>query len=399
MLLHAATLWNPGREPIQDATVWIQADRIRYAGARAQLPTEALSEKQVLDLGEVVLTPGLVNAHAHLELTALEGLNYRGDFVDWIREVLKAKQTLDPQRQDLAMHEGILCTLRGGATAVGDHLSPGSAPQSLLLSPLRGKIFVEVLGVVPEIAADMYRAAQILSEASRSTPSRFEVIPSPHSVHALAPEILRKVLKEPASVHSIHLAESEPERRYFAEASGTMHDLIASRGEALVRSATSPILELEAEGLLDGRILAIHGNYLDQEEIRLVAKRGISVVHCPFSHAYFDHRDFPMNAYRAAGVNVALGTDSLASAMTLSMLEVLRETSRKFPGLARGEIFAMATEGGAKALKMEASIGSLETGKKADLIAVSQSGSAEESLFQADRVCFSMIDGEILTGF
>ncbi|MCE9625492.1 MAG: amidohydrolase family protein, partial [Deltaproteobacteria bacterium] len=353
----------------------------------------------VIDGRDRLVMPGLVNAHAHLELTALEGLNYRGDFVDWIREVLKAKQGLEPQGQDLAMHEGILRTLRGGTTTIGDHLSPGSNPESLLLSPLRGRIFVEVLGVVPEVAADMYRAAKVLREECRSTPSRFEVIPSPHSVHALAPEILRKVLKEPASVHSIHLAESEPERRYFAEASGTMHDLIASRGEAIVRSAPSPILELEAEGLLDGRILAIHGNYLEQAEIRLMAERGIGVVHCPFSHAYFEHRDFPMKDYRTAGVNVALGTDSLASAKTLSMLEVLRETSRKFPGLDRGEIFAMATEGGAKALKMGASIGSLEAGKKADLIAVSQTGSAEESLFRADRVCFSMIDGEILTGF
>lgn len=399
MLLYASHLLNPGRAPVAEAALWIQGDRIRYAGPRAGLPEEAKKERQSLDLGEAVVAPGLVDAHAHLELTALKGLPYPGDFVGWIRAVLGAKQALEPQRQDQEMHEGVLRLLRGGTTCVGDHLSVASNPEALLRSPLRGKAFVEVLGVVPEVAADMAQAAELFAEQWGRVPSRLEIVPSPHSVHALAPEVLKRLLEDPSRVHSVHLAESEAERRYFADKCGELHDFIAERGSPLRREAESSIAELEAAGVLDARILAVHGNYLSDAEIRLLASRGISLVHCPFSHQYFGHRPFPMAACRAAGLNLALGTDSLASAKTLSMFEVLRKTRANFPELSRDEIFVMATLGGAKALGLEAEIGSLEVGKKADLIAVSAAETPLDSVFAAKRVDFAMIDGEILTGF
>ena len=140
MLLQSSHLLNPNQPPVADAALWIRGNLIHYAGPRAGLPAEALSEKQKLDLGDAVLAPGLVNAHSHLELTALAGLRSEGDFVDWIQAVLKAKQDLDPQTQDHELHEGILSCLRGGTTALGDHLSPTSNPETLLRSPLRGKL-------------------------------------------------------------------------------------------------------------------------------------------------------------------------------------------------------------------------------------------------------------------
>jgi len=398
MLLQAALLWNPNSEPIPDACVWIQGDQIRFAGPRRDLPEEAKSHRQNLDLGEVLLLPGLVNAHAHSELTALAGLQYQGDFVDWIREILRAKQGLDPQRQDQEMHEGVLRLLKGGTTTVADHLSVNANPEALLRSPLRGKAFIEVLGVVPEVATEMANAAELFRQNWGETPSRFELIPSPHSVHALAPEVLRRILQDVSKLHSIHLAESEAERRYFSEQAGTLWDFIAERGTSLERETSSSVQELDALGLLDRRILAVHGNYLQEGEIHLLATRRISLVHCPFSHAYFGHREFPMEACRRAGLNLALGTDSLASASTLSMLDVLRETEKKFPFLKREDIFSMATIGGAEALQMNF-VGSLEAGKKADVIAVPLTGEAADCLFQAEELCFSMIDGEILTGF
>lgn len=399
MLLHASFLINPGEAPVANPALWIQGDHIRFAGPREELPPEAKSEKQSLDLGEAILAPGMVNAHAHLELTALKGLAYPGDFVAWIREVLKAKLKLDPQGQDQEMHEGVLRCLRGGTTTIGDHLSVGSNPEALLASPLRGKAFVEVLGVIPEVATDMAHAAEEYVAEWAHCSSRIQLIPSPHSVHALAPQILKNLLQDASQVHSIHLAESEAEHLYFSEKLGPMHDFIAERGSPLRREAQSSVRELDELGALDSRVLAVHGNYLSPEEILLFAQKGVSVVHCPFSHLYFGHRPFPMDAYQDAGVNVALGTDSLASARTLSMFEVLRKTEELFPHLGREKIFYMATLGGAKALGMDCDIGSLALGKKADLIAVTMSEDPMTSLFEAKRVDLAMIDGEILTGF
>jgi cytosine/adenosine deaminase-related metal-dependent hydrolase len=306
---------------------------------------------------------------------------------------------MDPARQDHGMHEGILALLRGGATALGDHFSVGANPEPLLRSPLRGKAFIEVLGVVPEVAADLARAAELLREQWASVPSRFDLIPSPHSVHALAPDVLSNLLADPSVPHSIHLAESDAEHRYFADQSGPLLDFIAERGSAFRRYAKSSFHALKRLGLLDSRVLAVHGNYLEAEELSLLGERGISLVHCPPSHAYFAHRPFPLEGARRAGVNIALGTDSLASGSTLSMLEVLRAVERSFPELRREEIFSMATEGGAVALRMQDQIGNLEAGKKADVIAVPWKGEASQSLFSAHKVCFAMIDGEIVTGF
>src|SRR5215831_6455416 len=185
MLLYASALLNPLQPPRFDAAVWVTGNGIRFAGARSALPPEARQDKNILELGEMALMPGMVNAHAHLDLSALEGLAYCGDFVDWIREVLRAKQELEIQRQDLGMHEGILRCLRGGATTVGDHLSVTSNLEILYQSPLRGKAFLEVMGVVPEVASDIRDAAFLLRDRWNASGSRMECIATPHSIHAL----------------------------------------------------------------------------------------------------------------------------------------------------------------------------------------------------------------------
>jgi cytosine/adenosine deaminase-related metal-dependent hydrolase len=173
--------------------------------------------------------------------------------------------------------------------------------------------------------------------------------------------------------------------------------LIAERGNQLRRGTSSAVLELNEQGLLDDRILAVHGNYLNHEEIKLLARKKISVVHCPLSHRYFGHRPFPLQEALAAGINVALGTDSLASAASLSMLEVLRQVRNNFPDLSYEDIFRMATMGGAKALKLEKEIGEIIPGKKADIVGIPLAGKSSplDALFSAEQVGFSMINGVI----
>ena len=149
---------------------------------------------------------------------------------------------------------------------------------------------------------------------------------------------------------------------------------------------------------MNPNLLAIHGNYFSTEDIRLLAERDVSVVHCPLSHQYFGHRPFPLEKIQSAGINLALGTDSLASSQSLSMLEILRATQKNFSSLNREEIFSMATLGGARALKMENQLGILQTGAKADMIGLRNPGGKDalELLFQAEHVEFSMINGKML---
>ncbi len=398
MLLYAKSLQNP-REPVIHApAVWIQQDRIVYAGGRNTLPREALNDADIFDLADAALFPGLVNAHSHLELSFLHELEFSGGFTSWIRQVLAKKNQSDPQMQKQGLSKGILLAILGGTTCVGDHISFNADLENLLHSPLRGHLFIEVLGVVPEVAQEVLAAAENLTQIYQDKFPRWSISPTPHSVHALVPSVLEKCFASPHDLFSMHLSESQDEELYFEKATGPLFDLIAERGTELKHHFVSAIQELESRGFIDNRVLAIHGNYLTPPELAICGQRGVSIVYCPLSHEYFGHRKFPMQAALDADVNVALGTDSLASAPSLSMLEVLRKTHAAFPDRTPAQILEMATLNGAKALKLENEIGSITAGKKADLIGVRQGDHAQplEALLAADHVEFSMIDGVIL---
>ena len=396
MLLQATALQNPHQPLLKAPCLWIVEDKIRWLGQLSALPPEAKQDSEILELHNTLLLPGMVNAHAHLELSHLEGFPYAGSFVAWIQALLDAKQK-NPQIKNQAFIKGLRETLLGGATCLGDHASIESDLADLLNSPLRVKIFVEILGIKRETAEDIFLAASKLRQKYSNPEALHEVIPSPHSVHALHPEVLKKVLSENAEVFSIHLAESEVEELYFKKNAGPMHEFILSRSKASTeRSLTSSgIKQLAAIKKLNSKILAVHANYLDDEEIQLLAENQMSIVHCPLSHRYFSHQSFRMQDCLDAGINVALGSDSLSSAASLAMFDILRATSESFPFLSRENIFEMASLGGAKALKMEDKIGSLVAGKKADLIGINYLAHTDpwKALWDTKQANFSMING------
>ena len=399
MLLLAEYLQNPGQRAVDNAAVWIKADTIHFAGKLEALPPLAKADPEIYQI-DGGLYPGLVNAHCHLELSHLENLPYPGEFVAWIRQVLKKKYQEQNETPQRALARGVLLSMLGGTTTVGDHISCDGELEELLHAPLRGRAFIEILGVVEQVAVELCENSFALAQALDSSTGKIRLHPSPHSVHALYPAVLKNILSQDHELVSIHLGESETEQKYFAESTGTMAELIRERGSPLSPSAGSALAVLEQNGFLDDRVLAIHGNYFTEEELKLCAQRHVSIVHCPLSHQYFSHRPFPIVAAIRLGVNVALGTDSLASASSLSMLEVLRGAQKNFPQLTNGEIFSMATHHGAMALKMSDQVGEIAPGKKADIIAIRSPKNRDplEALFAAEQVEFSMIGGRMWIG-
>jgi cytosine/adenosine deaminase-related metal-dependent hydrolase len=139
----------------------------------------------------------------------------------------------------------------------------------------------------------------------------------------------------------------------------------------------SAIQHLHREGALGPHLLAIHVNYLGKGDSTLLAETGTHVVHCPHSHSYFRHRAFPYRALAKAGVNICLGTDSLASTpqsntrpAQLNMFAEMREFSTRHPKVGPARILRMATLNGAKALGRTGKLGELTAGAEADLIAI-----------------------------
>lgn len=402
MLILANTILNPGQAPLSQAALWIQGEKIAWLGSQTTIPELALEDPDIVSLPDAILAPGLVNAHAHLELSHLSGIPYPGTFHAWIHEVLEHKNQSDPVAQEHAFEKGIMECLQGGATCIGDHVSFNSDPSALLSSPLCGRIFIEVLGVQPELAHDVYDFALQMRDAltehyrKRDFHPRFTLSASPHSVHALDSGILFELMNLTPGPFSLHIAESLEEYEYFAQQRGGLFDFIASRAPEPRRAYSSAVRELVERKLLHPGLVIVHGNYLDEHEMFHLSQSNASIVHCPLSHQYFGHRPFPLALAQKHRLNLALGTDSLASAASLSMLEVMRQCQLNFLELSKAEIFFMATLGGAKALHLEAEVGSLAPGKWADLIVLKRDHEDPwDDLFVAGEVDFCIVRGKI----
>jgi cytosine/adenosine deaminase-related metal-dependent hydrolase len=204
---------------------------------------------------------------------------------------------------------------------------------------------------------------------------------------------------------AIHAAESALEFEMFAHKAGEMFDWLKRSGRDMSDCGLgSPVQHIERCGLLRANLLLAHVNYLSPGDAQLLARRKAHVVHCPRCHAYFRHEAFCVPELIKAGVNVCLGTDSLASTykrqrqtVELNLFEEMRALALKSPGLRPLQILEMATINGARALGMIGRVGELAPGAHADLIAVPCSGghskAYEEVIEHQGNVSASLIDG------
>jgi cytosine/adenosine deaminase-related metal-dependent hydrolase len=340
-------------------------------------------EQEVIDLGDSILMPGLVNAHCHLEFGAAAEIS-SPSFTKWARQLHPEERG----HRGPPLQDRIKQVLRGGSTTVANHCSPET---DSFETPFRRVNFWEVLGSDPD------RARKSLELALKQA-ERFGGYVTPHSLYAVHREVLEAIFKSPRAPLSLHLLESSDENQFFREGRGPLADLIRERGGAAPIPDTSPIHWLHHVGapfMAPGRdesrpyVLLVHGNYLQPTEIQLLQTSGASVIHCPGSHRFFGHQRFSYEALRNAGIQVGLGTDSLASNAEISMLREMRLFHEAYPEVAVEEIVKMATLDGAKALGLESEIGSIEIGKKADLVAV-----LGRDLMSASEASFAMIAGK-----
>jgi cytosine/adenosine deaminase-related metal-dependent hydrolase len=174
-----------------------------------------------------------------------------------------------------------------------------------------------------------------------------------------------------------HLAESREEFEMFMFRRGPMHDWLHNQRPDSDCGLGSPIQHAARHGLLGPDLLAVHVNYLWDDDARILGQHGVSVAHCPGSHAYFRHQRFPAEALAAAGVNLCLGTDSLASTRTQPGIRTQLSMFAEMAGLAAhdttidsAEILRRATVNGARALGLELEVGSLQPGLLADLCVI-----------------------------
>jgi len=405
MLLRSRILVPVTTPPIDDGGVWVSDGRIAAAGQWSEVSRQA-GNQEVVDLGDVALMPGLVNAHAHLEYTGMAGLfTGANGFAQWIRSIVAARQNFGADAATEHWLAGASLLLDSGTTMVADNQTTVSTkaakPQ---LTPLSVVPFIEMTGVISgRPPADILAGAE-----SFLSPGPLGGGFSPHSPYSTLPALLEMTATrgdELERVTTIHVAESAEEFDMFVHRQGALYELVAGLGRPMDDcDGRTPLQHLAKCGLLKRNTLLAHANYLTNEDLSLLANSLASVVHCPGSHAFFEHQPFRYDDLVRREVNVCLGTDSLASMNgdgdappELNMLTEMRRFQQKNPRVAPREILAMATINGAIALGLGQEVGSLNSGSRADLIAVSCTGSVrqvEESIISvATRVEASFIGG------
>jgi cytosine/adenosine deaminase-related metal-dependent hydrolase len=372
-MIYTANLLYPGDgPPVRDGWIRIEGGWVTATGCAADFPGDAPAD--TIRRVDGALMPGLVNLHCHLELTGLhEKLTEGNPFPAWVEELRGHTAAFDAAAYREAAHEGIRRLVAGGCTTVLDVGNTGEALHALAESPVRSFACVETLGLDPRVAAERFASAQALAAATPAT-ARFHPGLAPHAAYSMSPGLLRRVIDEQRARGlpvTIHAAESREEAELFAHGTGPLADYCRRiHPDAPRHFGTTPVRWLESEGLLPDGLILVHGNTLDDGDMEILARRRATVVHCPSSHKFFGHPRFPYERLREYGVNVGLGTDSLASGDSLSMVEQMRLFSRAYPDVPAEEVVALATVNGARALGLK-DAGLLKAGSRAEFTALS----------------------------
>ncbi len=353
--------------PIAGGVVTIENERIVAVGTRAH------ADAKVQDLGDLVLLPGLVNAHTHLEFSTLSRPlgQPRMPLPEWIQLVIAGRK----QQADTTagLTTGLRESLQAGVTTIGEiATSPFAAVALDILPDLT--VFQEVIGFS---AARIDSVFAELQQRLHSNHPALQVGISPHAPYTVHPELLSKLVvlaSERQMPVAMHLAESPEELQLLSKNTGPFRELLDARSMwdgKIFANGLQPLdyLQILAQA---PRALVVHGNFLSQNEIHFVAARRdrMSIVYCPRTHAYFGHDEYPLQRMLDAGVTVSIGTDSRASNPDLSLLGELRYLARTYKDVSPEVILLLGTLNGAEALGIAGSVGSLAPGKLANLTAI-----------------------------
>ncbi len=362
-----------------------ESGRIVAVGPDSTVPTPPGA--RTIDLGQAALLPGLVNTHGHPELAAFRGLLDDLPFDDWIITLNAARRgaALAPEAWTDAARWTCVEALAAGITTMGATEASGGSLEAFTEAGMRGIVYREVFGPDPAVApaalAELRDAVNLLRLHETEL---VRVGVSPHAPYTVSDELFRLTaelaLAEGYPV-AVHAAEARIEEQLVLDGAGRFAAGLRRRGIETPPRGRSTIALLERTGVLDTRPLLIHCVRVDAQDLRLIALSGASVAHCPVANAILGHGIAPVMEMRAAGITVGLGTDSVASNNRLDLLEEARAAQlfqRARLGsageLSNADALRLATLDGARALGLEARVGSLEPGKDADLCAVSLAG-------------------------
>lgn len=363
-----------GAPPVMDGAIAVLRGRILAAGP-AGMVLRKYRGHRVLSFENAVLMPGLVNVHTHLELPALLTDIRSSSLPDWVLSLMAAKKRLTPADYRNAAAENIRTLLRTGTTTLGEICTQGASPALLKQSGLRAVIYHEVISMDPSSPLPVPPAGMARGRWVRTALLHPGI--SPHAPHTVSKSALRKIAdasQKRGLPLAMHVAESPDEVRLLQGGKSGFARIYKKAGWDLswAPSGRSPIDYLAQTGILGPRFLAVHAVHADAHDRMLLKKARVAVAHCPRSNSETRVGTMPLKSFLDEGITMGLGTDSLASSPSLSLWDEMRAALalHRNTGVTGQELLLLATAGGAQALGMGSRIGSIEAGRKADVIAV-----------------------------
>lgn len=342
-----------------DAERIIENGYIECCGGRIRKIHSVPPNEPCCDHGPGVLLPPLVNAHVHLELSALKNsLSYEEGFRDWIRQLLKKRDSLDTGTLILAADTAakeLICTGHGYS---GEISTLGITRSVMADNSLHGICFHEILGS---------NKSQLHIEKNEQL--SFSV--AGHGPHTTSPAILYELKKRSKSKNlpfSIHAAESDDEMEFILGKKGDWADFLTERGIDYSNweiGAKSPVKYLNEMNILDNRTVLVHALNVSDDDMNIISDAKAKLCVCPRSNFNL-HRKLPdIETFLSKGISPALGTDSFASCDSINIWDEMKFIADHYPSLAPEHVFSMATINGAVALGIHQRAGTLDQGKAA----------------------------------
>jgi len=367
-LIRAKWIFPILSQPILDGAVEIKNKKIINVGKFKEVSKEAILAKTI-DFGETIILPALVNAHTHLELSALRFKisPSSGDFISWVKNVIKLKENLSLVEIKESAKAVLYHFWKEGIGIVGDVGNTALTLDLLCNSTFYGYFFHEVIS---------FKGGYNLKEIQVKSPSpNFKITYSAHAPYSVSPLLLQAIKsynKKRKKLFCIHCAESIEEIKFLEKGEGPLLEFLKERGqwnENFVPPRVSPIKYLNSLKLLDEDTLLVHVIHIDEKDLEILKNTKPKICICLKSNLFIGVGIPRLKELLSAGLDVCIGTDSLASNDQISIWEEMKTIYTYYPDISPEEILKIATFKGAKVLGFD-KMGAILAGYNPNMLVV-----------------------------
>ncbi|HKO63018.1 MAG TPA: amidohydrolase family protein [Pyrinomonadaceae bacterium] len=388
--------------PIAGGAIAVDKDRIVAVGRNSVLRSQ-FPQASIRDFPASAIIPGLINAHSHLELTAMRGFleKEEGDFFAWLKKLTVARvERMTEDDLYVSAAWGACEAARAGVTCFADASdSATTSLRALRDSGLRGIVYQESFGPDPKLVEENFeKLRQKVASLKGLETALVKCGVSPHAPYTVCGpqlELISRFAIDEALPLMMHAAETEMEVAFIREGRGPFADGLRNRGIEWQAPKTSSIRYLERHGVLAAKPLLAHCIHVDEADLELISETKSSIAHCPKSNAKLGHGIAPFTGMLKKGIAVGFGSDSMASNNNCDLLEearfggmIARATRQSF--ISAAQLLEIATAGGARSIGLQDQIGELKVGLQADFAVIALNGTHQQPSYDVwDSLIFA----------